>query len=284
MTAFARVSAQHTWGSATWELRSVNHRYLDLSFKIPESFREWEVDWRQVVAKTLARGKMECFLTFAASEQTAPHLKINTLLVTQLLNNCQVLNQYKDIDPQVKSIDILRWPGVLMSELGEVSQLKDPLTVLLETAVQDLSQARLREGKQIQDFLTDKLAQVLQQVAIAKKKLPGCLQNQKQKLHQKLADLSDNLDNDRLEQEMLIYAQRIDVEEEISRLTTHVQEVSRILKHKEAMGRRLDFLMQELNREANTLSAKSVDDEITKAAIELKVLIEQMREQIQNVE
>jgi uncharacterized protein (TIGR00255 family) len=284
MTAYARSAIQKEWGQAIWECRSVNHRYLDLSFKMPEKFREWEIDWRNIVGNTLQRGKVECSLTFLAAGSAQSQLKVNTDLVNQLLVSCQAVAQFPNVRPEVKAMELLRWPEVLTSASQDISSLKEPLTALFQQALADLVQARLREGKQLQALLKARLDNVLVQVSIVKERIPQCLQAQKQKLEQKLNDIHVTVDRDRLEQELVYYAQRIDVEEEIERLMTHTKEVSRALETKGAMGRRLDFLMQEMNREANTLAAKSGDHIVTQAAIELKVLIEQMREQIQNVE
>ncbi|MBS0286547.1 MAG: YicC family protein [Proteobacteria bacterium] len=284
MTAYGRRALSQPWGQATWELRSVNHRYLDLTFKMPEGFREWENEWRSLAGNYVSRGKVECYLSFFPSHETAPKLQINMDLVKQLVSSCHAVAEHPGVTPTVKSMEILRFPEVLTSQTRDLSALKGPLTNLLEEAFSDLVQTRKREGQQLAHFIKDKLNQVLSHVALVKERLPLCLQAQKQKLMQKLADVQASLDPQRLEQELLLFAQRIDVEEEIGRLSTHTQEVARALNEKGAMGRRLDFLMQEMNREANTLAAKSQDGGITSAAIELKVLIEQMREQIQNVE
>lgn len=284
MTAYGRRALQKEWGQATWELRSVNHRYLDLTFRLPDYFREWESDWRALATDFLHRGKIECNLTFFHSHQSAPHLQINKDLVTQLVANCQKVSEFPGVSPSIKAMELLRWPEVVMTVAQDISHLKAPLTALFTQALEDLVQTRRREGSQLQQILKAKLNQVLEQVALVKEKLPLCLQAQRQKLIQKFTEFKTSVDPQRLEQELVLYAQRIDVEEEIERLFTHTQEVLRTLEDKGAMGRRLDFLMQEMNREANTLAAKASENSVSQAAIELKVLIEQMREQIQNVE
>lgn len=284
MTAFAREATQQEWGQATWELRSVNHRYLDLSFRLPENFREYEHTWRNLVNQFLHRGKVECGLSFAPSSKTAPLLEINQNLVEQLLFSCQTIMNYPSVSPKIKAMELLKWPDVLVVKSRDISHLQEPLTQLLTVTLEDFVKARAREGKQLKEVIEAKLTQVLHQVAIVREKLPLCLQAQKQKLTQKLNEIQVNFDKERLEQELVIFAQRMDVEEEIDRLITHVKEVERALMSQGATGRRLDFLMQEMNREANTLGAKSLDASVTQAAIELKVLIEQMREQVQNVE
>lgn len=284
MTAYGRRAVSQTWGQATWELRSVNHRYLDLNFKMPESFREWESEWRTLVGQTVFRGKLDCYLTFLPSAASAPRLQINTDLANQLIASCHALGEHQGVTPSIKAIEILRWPDVISTQARDLSNLKAPLTQLLTQALEDLTDTRKREGQQLAHILKAKLNLVLSQIALVKERLPLCLSAQKQKLTQKLSDVSASLDPQRLEQELVLFAQRIDVEEEVERLFTHVNEVMRTLDEKGAMGRRLDFLMQEMNREANTLGAKAADSVITAASIELKVLIEQMREQIQNVE
>lgn len=283
MTAFARASALQEWGQATWELRSVNHRYLDLTFKMPEGFREWEVEWRNLLAKIFQRGKVECHLSFLPSAQTAPPLQINTNLVSQLINSANSLATHEAISPGIKVMEILRWPDVLRQGIADYSELKLPLTALLTKASEQLLTTRHQEGAALKVVIEGKLAQVLQQVAIVKERLPLCIDAQKQRITQKLADIQANVEPERLEQELVFYAQRMDVQEEVDRLVTHVKAVEQALASP-ASGRRLDFLMQEMNREANTLAAKSSDSLVTKAAVELKVVIEQMREQIQNVE
>jgi uncharacterized protein (TIGR00255 family) len=284
MTAFARSAVQKDWGHAIWEIRSVNHRYLDISFKIPDNFREWEIPWRNVLTEFLHRGKVECQLQFFPSAQTAPQLHINTNLVDQLMSNAKVVGEYAEVNSSLSAMEILRWPQVLVGHAPDIAHLQTPLTQLLKTGMEDLLKTREREGAQIKAVLQSKLQRIEEQVAIASAKLPECLQTQKQKLIQKLQDVQASLDPQRLEQELVFYAQRIDVAEELERLQIHIQETVRTLTGNAAIGRRLDFLMQEMNREANTLAAKAAQNEISQAALELKVLIEQMREQIQNVE
>lgn len=284
MTAYGRRATQQEWGQAVWELRSVNHRYLDLTFKLPENLREWEADWRHLATTALHRGKVECHLTFIPSHQSAPYLEVNADLVNQLLSNCQRVAEHPGVSPTIKAMELLRWPDVLITKPRDISHLQAPLTELFAAALADLVETRKREGKQLAQILKTKLQQVLEQVAIVKEKLPLCLQAQRQKLIQKVSEIQVSLDPQRLEQELVLFAQRTDVEEEVERLATHTKEVLRALDDEGAMGRRLDFLMQEMNREANTLAAKSPENTVTQAAIELKVLVEQMREQIQNVE
>ncbi|MGE3320369.1 MAG: YicC/YloC family endoribonuclease [Candidatus Berkiella sp.] len=283
MTAFARAAQLQEWGQATWELRSVNHRYLDLVFKMPEGFREWEVKWRNLLAQTLLRGKVECYLSFMPSAKAAPPIQINNNLVNQLLNGAQSLAQHEMLSPKIRVMELLRWPDVVRAGSADYSELELPLTTLLRQAAELLVKTRQQEGAALKEVIAAKLEQVLYQVSLVKARLPLCVEAQKQKILQKLAEIEMNIDKERLEQELVFYANRMDVEEEVDRLVTHVKAVEEALATK-GSGRRLDFLMQEMNREANTLAAKSADSLVTKAAVELKVIIEQMREQIQNVE
>lgn len=284
MTAFARDAAQGEWGHATWEVRSINHRYLDLSFKIPDIFREWEQNWRHLAAKRLNRGKVDFYLTYYSSQQTVSQYQLNQGLVEQLVSNCQAVMQHSVVSPTIQATELLRWPEVLIQQHRDLSMLKSPLTELLGVALDKLVESRLREGDSIAAFLLAKLDQISTHVANARKHLPVCLQAQRQKMTQRLSEIQTSMDPQRLEQELVYYAQRMDVEEEMERLDTHVKEATRVIQQGGAAGRRLDFLMQELGREANTLSSKSLSTDVTQEAIELKVLIEQMREQIQNVE
>ena len=240
MTAFARSATQQEWGQAIWEIRSVNHRYLDTSFKMPENFREWEVEWRHVIANLLQRGKIECQLSFFASSQTAPHLHINKNLVEQLISNCEIIAGYPGVKSAIKAMDLLRWPEVVKTTPRELSFLKEPLSALLNDAVNELSQSRHREGLQLQKFLLARLTQIRHHIGSVQNRLPASLALQKQRIMQKMSEIP-SLDMQRLEQELVFYAQRIDIEEEVERLVTHVQEVERTLSDGAAVGRRLDF-------------------------------------------
>ncbi|MBS0288891.1 MAG: YicC family protein [Proteobacteria bacterium] len=284
MTAYGRQALQKEWGQATWEIRSVNHRYLDLSFKIPEYCREWENEWRTLIGNQIHRGKVECYLSFLPSRITAQQLKINTDLVEKLLLGCQTLASYAEISPVINVMELLAWPEVLMPQAPDLSPLREPLTSLLNQTLQDLVKTRMQEGNHISEILRAKLNQVLTYVDLIKERVPLCVQTQKQRLKQKILEIPADFDEQRLEQEIVLFAQKSDIEEEVARLETHVKAVLQALSEKGAIGRRLDFLMQEMNREANTLASKSPDNHIISAAIELKVLIEQMREQIQNLE
>ena len=284
MTAYARASASQTWGQASWEIRSVNHRYLDLTFKLPEAFRGWESHWRTLASEYLQRGKVECILSFAPSTHVQAPMDVNIPLVQQLLDNIRKLAVFPEIKIKVNALEVLRWPAVLNAQAMDLVPLQAPLTELFKKALNDCVETRKREGNEIQKFLLSKLEETEKHLETSKKAQPRSMQAQKQKMLQKLNDLQLSVDNQRLEQEFIFHAGRIDVEEEIQRLGMHVNEIKRVLSKESGIGRRLDFLMQEMNREANTLAAKTTDGEISHAAIEMKVIIEQMREQIQNVE
>ena len=283
MTAFARAATQGVWGQAIWEMRAINHRYCDLSFKIPDFCREWEMPWRQQLIETLQRGKIEATLTFIPGAETTSNFNVNVDLVKQLLNCCEQVGQLPGVKREVKAIDILKWPLVLMQQSVDLACLRQPLTALLSQVALELQEARCREGKQLQQFLEEKLKQIRQHMITVNGKASCSVMAQQARLRQKIDEVTQRPDADRLEQELVYYAQRLDVAEEMVRLEAHVLEMERILVSGGAAGRRLDFLMQEMNREVNTTASKSLNDEMTAATIEMKVLIEQMREQIQNL-
>jgi uncharacterized protein (TIGR00255 family) len=285
MTGFARREAKLSWGTIIWEIRSVNHRYLEPSFRLPEDFRELEPHLRDAMRKSLQRGKIDAILTIQWEQEAEAELGINLNRVAQLAKATEQINGLlgKSAAP-VNALDILKWPGVIQKqELNREILLSTILTVF-HSALESLIEHRTREGKELEQLILQRLDAVSAQVAAVRTRLPEILQTQREKLHIKLAVLQVDLDPERLEQEIVLLAQKADVDEELDRLDTHVIEVKRSLKQTDSLGRRLDFLMQELNREANTLSSKSIVSDTTQAAVELKVLIEQMREQVQNIE
>lgn len=283
MTAFARTATQEVWGEAVWELRSVNHRHFDLKIKLPDFCREWEMSWRQYLAEHIGRGKVDAILTFNPSPENASAMTLNTSIVEQLLLNVEQLGRYEGVTNEVKAIDLLKWPQVLSAKTPDFAALNAPLTQLLAQATSDLVKARSDEGKQMALFLTQKNADLQKQLDTVVKAQPRVLEAHKAKLKQKLAELTATIEPERLAQEWVYYAQKADIEEEITRLQTHIQEMNRHLHQGGTIGRRLDFLMQEMNREINTMASKSMSDDITATTIEMKVIVEQMREQIQNI-
>lgn len=284
MTAFTRQQIEQEWGSLVWEIRSVNHRYLETSVRLPDTFRGLENRIREAVRKRLSRGKVECQLRFQAAESSNVNIAINRDLVEQLLQaNREIQSQFGS-ESTINSMDVLRWPGVIADRQLDLGKIEEGAHTLFMTALDDLVATRRREGSDLQGFLQQRIDSIRFVVAETREKMPEILAAQRQNLLDRLAELKAELEPARLEQEVALLAQKADVDEELDRLDSHLGEVERVLLASGQKGRRLDFLMQELNREANTLSSKSVVAETTRGAVELKVLIEQMREQIQNIE
>lgn len=284
MTAFARQELVKDWGSMTLELRSVNHRYLDISLRMPEDFRNLESKIRDKISAKLARGKVEVGLRFARTESSNGEMIIDKELVQRIANASREIDHILYNPEKVASLDILRWPGVIKAPELNSSELSTALFELLDVTLNDLLEARKREGGKLAELISLRCQSISKVIVDIKKRLPEIMQIWREKLEKRIQDASVEVDENRLEQELVIIAHKTDVDEEIDRLVTHVAEVERVLKDQKPIGRRLDFLMQELNREANTLGSKSIDTETTKASVDLKVLIEQMREQIQNIE
>lgn len=287
MTGYARASAEGDWQELSWELRSVNHRYLDLSLYMPEEFRSIEAEVRSRLGARLARGKLTAQLRFVPTSGGG-NLQPDTELVTQLASAVEaVRGQLDDLAP-LDPIQVLRWPGVLQEPSQDYEALKAPVMNALDEAINNMLAHREREGESLNDILTSRCDALAEQVVLVREALPRLREEWREKLEKRIADLGDSesvkADPARLEQELLMILQRQDVDEEVDRLDTHIKEVRDTLRRQEPVGRRLDFLMQELNREANTLTSKSQVSETTQIAVEMKVLIEQMREQVQNIE
>ncbi|MDI4638902.1 MULTISPECIES: YicC/YloC family endoribonuclease [Halomonadaceae] len=282
MTAFARASREADWGSLELELRSVNQRYLDLHFRLPETLRSLEPDYRDALRQRLNRGKVECTLRFVPTNGET--LSINA---ERLGGLAEALGELRRTVPEAAMPDalaLLEHPGVLESGGPDIAEVADSAQALFDEALDALLEARAREGAELAALIRSRLSAVREQVDEVKAQLPEILKRQRDQLLARLETVRAELEPQRLEAELTLMAQKADVDEELDRLATHVDEVERQLTLKGPVGRRLDFLMQELNREANTLSSKSVVAETTRSAVELKVLIEQMREQIQNIE
>ena len=284
MTAFARQELLKNWGTLTLELRSVNQRYLDVSLRMPEDFRNLEPKIREKISAKLARGKIDVNLRFSRTETTGGDIVIDKELVQQISNASREIDHLLYNPEAISSLDILRWSGVVKTPELDSEKLTDALFELLEVTLDDLLEGRAREGEKLAELISQRCQSISDVIIQVKKRLPEIMQIWREKLVKRIQDASIEVDENRLEQELVIIAQKTDVDEELDRLATHVAEVERVLKGQKPIGRRLDFLMQELNREANTLGSKSIDTETTKASVDLKVLIEQMREQIQNIE
>ena len=283
MTAFARNTLEFSWGSVTCELRSVNHRFLETSFRLPETLREIEMSLREIARKTLTRGKVDCSLLVNFNNSDAVVNADIALARRYIAIAEQVAGELRNPAP-VSPLDIMRWPGVLKDQEVDSDQLQSAAKETFAATVNQLLDGRQREGDKLADMVEQRLSGIETQIALVRGELPSILEYQRQRLQDKLQDLKAQLDEDRLEQEMVIVANRADVDEELDRLEAHISEIRLTLQSTDSIGRRLDFLMQELNREANTLGSKSISTVTTQASVELKVLIEQMREQIQNIE
>ncbi|MDU6432895.1 MAG: YicC/YloC family endoribonuclease [Pantoea sp.] len=283
MTAYARREAKGTWGSAAWELRSVNQRYLETYIRLPEQFRSLEPVIRERIRQRLTRGKIECNLRFDADPGAQSELMLNETLAKQLVQAANWVKMQSD-EGAINPMEILRWPGVMSAQEQDLDAINAQLLSALDGALDDFIVARESEGAALKAMIEQRLDGVKQEVAKVRTQMPEILKWQRERLVAKLEEAEVQLENNRLEQELVMMAQRIDVAEELDRLEAHVKETYNILGKKEAVGRRLDFMMQEFNRESNTLGSKSINADVTASAIELKVLIEQMREQIQNIE
>ncbi len=283
MTAFARADRHLEGFSLAWEIKSVNHRYLEISPRLPDTLRALENGARDKCRQALARGKVEITLRYQQIDSDV-ELELNEALVKKLSDVSRRVGDLVQHSGQVNPMEVLRYPGVLSSQELDVERLQKEALSLLDEALKALIDTRAREGEQLGKLIEDRLDGISTQVEIVKAAIPRIKEAQRERLRRRIQDVVESPDPDRLEQELVMQAQKMDVDEELDRLVTHVSEVRRIVKKGGHIGRRLDFLMQELNREANTLASKSVDSETTAAAVELKVLIEQMREQIQNIE
>lgn len=284
MTAYSRVSSDNDLGTVTWELKSVNNRYLDASLRMPEDFRFLDGPLRERLGKRVRRGKVDGTLRIESTQRAAGAIELNLELVEQIAKACRQIGGVLYDAGRVSPLDILRWPGVMESNAPEPGEASAAILAAFDTALDEFVDSRKREGERLAELIEQRLASIETIVAGVREVLPDVIAAGRERLENKLADIRDQLDSSRIEAEIVLFSQKVDVAEEVDRLDAHVSEVRRVLTLKEPIGRRLDFLMQELNREANTLGSKSVDTRTTGASVELKVLIEQMREQIQNLE
>lgn len=284
MTGFARHIAESPAGTLTVELRAVNHRYLDVQFRLPEELRSKEVELRQQVGDVLKRGKVECSLHFRRATGEADDLSVNAGLVRQIGAGIAEIATALPNAGKVDPIDVLRWPGVVVEPEIDAEPVYLEAQSALGSALAAMSEMRRGEGARIAAMLESRCRDIRKIAGSVRERLPDVLAAVRQRQQERLDKLDVSADPERLETELALVAQKLDVDEELDRLESHIVEILEVLARDEPVGRRLDFLMQELNREANTLGSKSADTETTRAAVELKVLIEQMREQIQNVE
>lgn len=283
MTAFAGAEAEIGNLLINCELRSVNHRYCDINLKLPERLRFAEADIRAAISARLKRGKIECALNYNKRDVEQTY-EFNEAAVKGLLAATAAIERYMDKPKSFSALEVLAFPGIQQEREGDRDALQRGINELLDKALTEMLFAREREGAQLGQLIEDRCANMRQLVERAQARMPEVLRLLREKLLERIGELVAEPDFDRLEQELVLLAQKLDVAEELDRLQTHIDEVSRILARDEPVGRRLDFLMQEMNREANTLGSKSADKEMTAISIDLKVLIEQMREQIQNIE
>jgi len=284
MTGYAIATKESSQGALSLELRSVNHRYLDIQFRLPDKFRVLEPSMRELITSKLNRGKIDCYMSFnqlSANEETQ---KINTELLQRLLELNHTVKTALPDSQSLSVADILRWPSILKTEILPNDDLCNLCKELLENTLDELTAARAREGEKLKIILLERLASMRQLTAEAAPLIPALAIAFQEKIRAKLNDAIINSGDDRIRQELVLFASKIDIDEEISRLETHFDEVERVLDKGGVVGKRLDFLMQELNREANTIGSKSTDSGLSKISMELKILIEQMREQVQNIE
>jgi len=284
MTGFARREASGPWGVLVCELRSVNHRFLETGFRLPEELRSLEPDLRQLIMRDLKRGKVDCSVNYRAAQGAERALQLDSEALGRLLDRVREVATELPKHHTIDVIEVLRWPGIIKdADVGTEALLAAALK-LAEEAIKDLGGARAREGVRLRELIEQRCVSLEGFVAQVKARLPEVHTRTRARLDERLSELKVNVDQERLEQELAMLLQRLDVHEELDRLTAHIIEIRRIIAANEPAGRRLDFLMQELNREANTLSSKSQDLETTRCAVDMKVVIEQMREQVQNIE
>lgn len=288
MTGFARRERQGPWGTLVCELRTVNHRYLEISLRLPDDLRSLDNDVRQAIGAALRRGKVDANLYLKSAAGTQRSIQLDPELLDELLNKIAQVRARSEASgnaaANVSPLDLLRWPGIIRDAETDTKPVLTAGLELLREALTELNDTRVREGQRIRELLLNRCASMRTQVQVVKTRLPEVSQRLRERIVERISQLGVTPDSERLEQELVLYAHKMDVDEELDRLAGHLQEVGSALDSSEPSGRRLDFLMQELNREANTLSSKSQDAETTRAAVDMKVMIEQMREQVQNVE
>ncbi|WGW00474.1 YicC family protein [Vibrio sp. YMD68] len=284
MTAYARKEVKGEWGTAVWEIRSVNQRYLETYFRMPEQFRGLEPVLRERFRKRLARGKVECNLRFEANPAAKGDLSINQDLAKQVISAANQVMSLTGEESRLNPFQIMNWPGVMETPEQDMNSINKDLLVGFDEAIKEFIEARASEGANMKALIDQRLAAITEEVVKVRARMPEILEWQRERLLKKFEEANIELDGSRVEQELILLAQKSDVAEELDRLDSHVKEANAVMKKGGACGRKLDFMMQEFNRESNTLASKSISTDITASGVELKVLIEQMREQIQNIE
>jgi uncharacterized protein (TIGR00255 family) len=284
MTAFSHREETTENGVLVWELRSVNHRFSEVSLRLPEDLRSLEPKIRERIAGRVKRGKVDASLRFQPQAPEEQPLDLDLKLVAKLAHATRDIDGHLYNAAPINAMDVLRWPGVIQAREADFTLLEEATLALLGSALDELMETRGREGEKLKAVISDRCASMLAHVNEVQGRMPKIIQAQRERLAKRLEELKAELDAERLEQEMAILANKADVDEELERLKAHIEETQRVLETDEPVGRRLDFLTQEMNREANTLGSKSVDTVMTRASVELKVLIEQVREQVQNIE
>ncbi len=284
MTGFARAEDVCEQGNVSWELRSVNHRYLEINFRLPEEVRRIEPQLRKFLQSKIARGKVDCAFRYQLADAQTASLELNEPLLASLLDQVTRVNEQLPESVPSKAVDLLAWPGVVRTAEADMNSFHATCLELFKTATHQLVDMRGTEGERLKNMLQERCTEIEAIVKQVRNRYPQVLETIKQKQQQRIDDLNVEMDQQRFEQELVYVSQKLDVAEELDRLDSHLTEMKSIFDRKDPIGRRLDFLMQEFNREANTLASKSADIETTQAAVDLKVLIEQMREQVQNIE
>ena len=283
MTAFARRELKADWGTAVWEVRSVNQRFLETYFRLPEQFKSMEPVLRERFRKQLQRGKVECSLRFVANDAAVGNLNLNESLAKQVMKAADWVQSHGQ-SAGVNPLDVLRWPGVISAEENDMDSIQAEVLAEFDLTLTDFIASRATEGSNLKAMIEQRLDGISGEVEKVTARMPDVIKWQREKIQARFEDAKIELDPTRVEQEMVMLAQKVDVAEELDRLLSHISETQKTLKKGGAVGRRLDFMMQEFNRESNTLGSKSINTDITQSAVELKVLIEQMREQIANIE
>ncbi|NND60881.1 MAG: YicC family protein [Gammaproteobacteria bacterium] len=284
MTAFARHSRRPEWGEIVWEVRTVNHRYLEIGFRLPEELRAIETAARKLIGRHLRRGKVDCALRVRFADTASTAIQLNHSLLDSLIERATEIGGKVERPAPVDPLALLRWPGVVTESERDSGPVEQAALALLDETLALVTESRRDEGARTRDMLVERLDGIAAHVARIRARLPEVRSRIRERITGRLAELQADYDQDRLEQELVMLAQKMDVDEELDRLDSHITETRKVLDRKDAVGRRLDFLMQEFNREANTLASKSNDSDTTNDAVAVKVLVEQMREQVQNVE